>query len=158
MAKLRVDEEVKDPAQMNMDELLNAYEDDLGIDQTTADIDDESLGRMAQDVNLLKQVSEQQMDLALKKEQSLTHGESIDNFMPTEQAINAMQSIEDQKNRAIAAIAKNDPQYAEKKKQIEAQAKQTKYKAMKNLNANNEKVSSDVKARMRRRSIQQPAQ
>jgi len=32
MAKLRVDEEVKDPAQMNMDELLNAYEDDLGID------------------------------------------------------------------------------------------------------------------------------
>ena len=32
MAKLRVDEEEKRPDQMNMDELLNAYEDDLGID------------------------------------------------------------------------------------------------------------------------------
>ena len=64
---------------------------------------------MSQEVNLLKQVSEQQMDLALKKEQSLTHGESMDNFMPTEQAINAMQSIEEEKNRAIAAIPKNDP-------------------------------------------------
>ena len=98
MAKLRVDEEQKRPDQMNMDELLNAYEDDLGIDQTTNDIDDESLGRMAQDVNLLKQVSEQQMDLALKKEQSLTHGESIDNYMPTDQAIAAIQAIEDKKN------------------------------------------------------------
>ena len=157
MAKLRVDEEEKRPDQMNMDELLNAYEDDLGIDQTTNDIDDESLGRMAQDVNLLKQVSEQQMDLALKKEQSLTHGESIDNYMPTDQAIAAIQAIEDKKNSAIAAIPKSDPQYAEKKKQIEAQAKQTKYKAMKNLNANNEKVSADVKAKMRRRSsVQQP--
>ena len=63
------------------------------------------------------------MDLALKKEQSLTHGESIDNYMPTEQTISTMQSIEDEKNRAIAAIPKNDPQYAEKKKQIEARAK-----------------------------------
>ena len=63
------------------------------------------------------------MDLALKKEQSLTHGESIDNYMPTEQTISTMQSIEDEKNRAIAAISKNDPQYAEKKKQIEARAK-----------------------------------
>ena len=49
------------------------------------------------------------MEVALKKEQSLTHGESMDNFMPTEQAINAMQSIEEEKNRAIAAIPKNDP-------------------------------------------------
>ena len=97
------------------------------------------------------------MDLALKKEQSLTHGESIDNYMPTDQAIAAIQAIEDKKNSAIAAIPKSDPQYAEKKKQIEAQAKQTKYKAMKNLNASNEKVSADVKAKMRRRgSVQQP--
>lgn len=64
---------------------------------------------MAQDVNLLKQVSEQQMDLALKKEQSLTHGESIDNYMPTDQAIAAIQAIEDKKNSAIAAIPKSDP-------------------------------------------------
>ena len=68
---------------------------------------------MAQDVNLLKQVSEQQMDLALKKDESLTHGESIDNYMPTDQTIAAMQAIEDEKNRAIAAIPKNDPGYAE---------------------------------------------
>ena len=73
--------------------------------------------------------------------------------MPTDQTIAAMQAIEDEKNRAIAAIPKNDPGYAEQKKQIEARAKQTKYKKMKELNANNEKVSADVKAKMRRRSI-----
>ena len=49
------------------------------------------------------------MDLALKKEQSLTHGESIDNYMPTDQAIAAIQAIEDKKNSAIAAIPKSDP-------------------------------------------------
>ena len=92
------------------------------------------------------------MDLALKKEQSLTHGESIDNYMPTDQTIAAMQAIEEEKNRAIAAISKSDPEYAEKKKQIEARAKQTKYKKMKELNASNEKVSATVKDKMRRRS------
>ena len=91
------------------------------------------------------------MEVALRKEQSLTHGESIDNFMPTEQTITTMQSIEDEKARAIAAIPANDPEYAQKKKQIEARAKQTKYKAMKNLNKGNERVSTEVRDKMRRR-------
>ena len=51
-----------------MDELLGAYEDELEID---TDFDDMAASKMAQEVNLLKQVSEQQMDVAMQREQSL---------------------------------------------------------------------------------------
>ena len=52
-----------------MDELLGAYENELEID--TDDFDDMAASKMAQEVNLLKQASEQQMDVAMQREQSL---------------------------------------------------------------------------------------
>lgn len=51
-----------------MDELLGAYENELDID---TDFDDMAASKMAQEVNLLKQASEQQMDVAMQREQSL---------------------------------------------------------------------------------------
>ena len=65
-----------------MNDLLAAYEDDLGIteenQQTQSDFNDQSGATIAHEVNLLKQVSEQQMEVALRQEMSLCHGESID--------------------------------------------------------------------------------
>ena len=60
--------------------------------------------------------------------------------------------IIDKKNVEIATIQKSDPQYAKKVADIEKRAKQTKYKAMKNLNTQNEKVPRNVKANMVRRA------
>ena len=98
------------------------------------------------------------METALRHEMSLSHGESIDQYMNTTQVEQKMQQIDAQKNLEIAALNKSDPEYAAKVKQITARAKQTKYKAMKNLNTQNEKVPDRVKANMRRRgSVQQPA-
>lgn len=93
----------------------------------------------------------------MKKEQSLSHGEAIDQYMPTENVLTAMQSIDDQKQREIDQLDRNDPNYDKLVKEIMARAKHTKYKAMKNLNNANEKVPQSVKANMRRRSsIMQP--
>jgi len=46
-----------------MDDLLGGFEDELDIDRE--DFDDDEGARMAQEVNLLKQASEQQMDMAM---------------------------------------------------------------------------------------------
>ena len=50
---------------MNMNDLLAAYEDDLGITEENqaqeSDFNEQSGATIAQEVNLLKQVSEQQM-------------------------------------------------------------------------------------------------
>ncbi len=97
------------------------------------------------------------MDIAIKREQSLSQGEAIDKYMPTNNVLVAQQSIDDQKQREINQINKSDPDYAKKVKDIEQRAKQTKYKTMKNLNTMNEKVPDKVKANMvRRGSLQQP--
>ena len=92
------------------------------------------------------------MEIALQKEQSLQHGESIDQYMPTGNAIATMESIERQKLAEIAALNKNAADYNKKLKEIEQRAKQTKYKAMKNLNTSNEKVPRRVKEGMVRRA------
>mmetsp|Transcript_25578 Transcript_25578/g.34192 ORF Transcript_25578/g.34192 Transcript_25578/m.34192 type:complete len:105 (+) Transcript_25578:1506-1820(+) len=92
------------------------------------------------------------MEVAIEREQSLSQGEAIDKFMPTGNVMRTMQSIDEQKSREIAAISKGDPSYEARVKEIETRAKQTKYKAMKNLNTANEKIPSKVKANMVRRS------
>ena len=74
------------------------------------------------------------MQVALKKEASLTHGESIDNFMDMEQCELAMKKIDRQKSREISKLDKNDPNYAEMIIEIEKRAKLTKYRMMKKLN------------------------
>ena len=62
-----------------MDELLAGFEDDLGIDApANDDYDDDAAQKITAEINLLKQASESQMEVALQKEQSLQHGESID--------------------------------------------------------------------------------
>ena len=76
----------------------------------------------------------------MKKEQSLSHGDGIDQYMPTENVLATMQSIDDQKSREIASLNKNDADYAQKVQEITARAKHTKYKAMKTLNVQNEKI------------------
>ena len=56
-----------------MDELLSGFEDDLGIDSAASnDFGDDSGAAIAQEVNMLKQASSMQLELALKKEQSLS--------------------------------------------------------------------------------------
>ena len=71
--------------------------------------------------------------------------------MPTENAMRVQASIEEQRDREIANLSKNDPDFAKKKSDILKRAAQTKYKAMKGLNTQNEKVPSSVKAAMKRR-------
>ena len=50
---------------------------------------------IAAEVNLLKQQSEQIMEVAMEREQSLSMGEAIDNFMPTGNVMRTMQSIDE---------------------------------------------------------------
>ena len=77
--------------------------------------------------------------------------------MPTDNVLRAQASIDGQRLHEISSINKNDPDYAKKVKEIEMRAKQTKYKTMKNLNTENEKVPAKVKANMvRRGSLQIP--
>ena len=47
----------------------------------------------------------------MKKEQSLSMGEAIDNFMPTENVLQMMASIDQTKEREIAALSKGDPNF-----------------------------------------------
>ena len=53
----------------------------------------------------MKQVSEQHIEMALKKEQSLSHGDAIDQYMPTENVLRTMQSIDDSSLREISSIS-----------------------------------------------------
>ena len=71
--------------------------------------------------------------------------------MPTGNVIATMNSIDEQKAREINSIPKSDPEYAKKVQAVQQRAKLTKYKAMKNLNTQNEKVPDKVKANMVRR-------
>ena len=72
--------------------------------------------------------------MALKKEVSLSHAESIDQYMPTESVINAMKTIDEACLKEMMSIPKTDPEYEQKIKAIEERAKKTKFKSMKNLN------------------------
>ena len=53
------------------------------------------------------------------REQSLSTGEAIDQYMPMGSAIATMNSIDEEKTREIAAISKSDPQYEKKVKAIQ---------------------------------------
>ena len=74
------------------------------------------------------------MAMALKTEASLSHGESIDQYMDTQKCETLVAQIDKQKAKELAALNKSDPNYAKRAKEIESRAKQTKYKAMKSLN------------------------
>ena len=99
-----------------MNELLASLEDEFGIEN---DIPTESAATIAQEVNLIKQASESAMELAMRKEKSLQHGESIDQYMNTDHCVNTIETIEFQKEREIKLLKKNDPNYAKKVKEIE---------------------------------------
>ena len=63
--------------------------------------------------------------------------------------------IDKARDKQIANLDTADPEYESKKEHIMKQAKQTKYKLMKQMNISNEKVPKEVKANMiRRASIQ----
>ena len=55
----------------------------------------------------------------MRKEKSLQHGESIDQYMNTDHCVNTIETIEFQKEREIKLLKKNDPNYAKKVKEIE---------------------------------------
>ena len=93
-----------------LDDLLAHYEEDLGIDNSQyLNFEPESGAQIAAEVNLLKQASEQIMEVAIEREQSLSQGEAIDKFMPTTNVMRTMQSIDEQKTREIGQIPKSDP-------------------------------------------------
>ena len=145
IAKQQTSEERKDvSSNMTMDELLSQYENDLGIDpvpdNSLLSLNEERTASIAAEVNLLKQSSEQILEVALKKEQSLSQGDSIDKYMPLFNVIQAQSTIDDQRAREIDAIPKSDPDYEKKVKEIQMRAKQTLYKAMKTMNTHNEIV------------------
>lgn len=78
-----------------MNDLLAGYEEDLGItEEESPDFDEDAGATIAHEVNLLKQVSEQQMEFALRQEMSLSHGESIDQYMNTTKVEQKMQQID----------------------------------------------------------------
>ena len=137
-----------------LDELLGAYEEDLSI-PNAEDLDAAVSAKMAQEINLLKQASSQQFDIALKSELSLQHGESIDQAMDTESCMSIMSQIKQQKEREIEAVKESDPRHDTKIKEIEKRARQTLYKAMKKMNAHNERIPAKSKAAIQRRQSQQ---
>ena len=107
-------EESKFGATTTMDDLLSGFEGELGIDAETDggdDFDATQGAAIAAEVNLLKRASESQMEVAMKSELSLQHGESIDQYMPTENVTQIMNNIEDQRRQEIAALDKNDAEY-----------------------------------------------
>ena len=61
--------------------------------------------------------------MAIKREQSLSHGDVIDQYMPTENVLRTMQSIDDTSTREISSINANDPEYANKVGEIKKRAK-----------------------------------
>jgi len=63
------------------------------------------------------------MEEALNRELSLQHGDSIDAFMPTEQVMNRVRKIDRLKEKQIATIEKDDPDFASKVEEIEKRAK-----------------------------------
>ena len=92
------------------------------------------------------------MEEALNRELSLQRGDSIDKFMPTEAVMEKAKKVDKSRDKQIAALDQNDPEYEQKKDKIERMAKQTKYKLMKHMNTRNEKVPKEVKANMIRRA------
>ena len=96
----------------------------------------------------------------MKREQSLNHGEAIDNFMNMDNAVRTLGSIDEQRDREIKAISKTDPEYEKKVKVIKQRAADTRYKAMKQMNNANEVIPARAKANMKRRAslqVTQPA-
>jgi hypothetical protein len=63
------------------------------------------------------------MEVALVKEQSLQHGESIDQYMNTNHCISTMDNIDQQRLKEIELLDKSDPSYAKKVREIESRAK-----------------------------------
>ena len=51
------------------------------------------------------------MEVAMKSELSLQHGESIDQYMPTENVMQTMNNIEDQRRQELSKLDKTDPEY-----------------------------------------------
>ena len=90
-----------------MDELLAGYEEDFGLDDHP-DFDSDKGATIASEVNLLKQVSEQHMNLALTTEASLSRPESIDQHMDLEKCERADVKLDKQKEREIASLDKSD--------------------------------------------------
>ena len=78
--------------------------------------------KIAQEVNLLKQQSSQQMEVAMKREQSLQLGESIDRHMSCEDSLMTMERIESERKAQINAIPRSDPDYDNKVKTINKRA------------------------------------
>ena len=107
---------------MNMDQLLASYVEDFGL-KDDDDIDGDSSAMIAQEVNILKQQSEQQMEEALHSEKSLQRDESIDNYMPNDNCVAIIDSIIEKKKLEIAAIPRSDPKYTQKVRDIEKRAK-----------------------------------
>lgn len=68
---------------MSMDELLNFYEQKQGVKAADAEKDfaNAAGANIASEVNLLKQASQANMEVALKREASLAHGTKIDQYM-----------------------------------------------------------------------------
>ena len=125
-----------------MDELLSGYEKDM---QVPTEEDAELSAKMAQEVNLLKQASSQQMDLAFKSELSLQHNGSIVEAMDRESCMRVIEQIKIQKEKEIAAIKESDPRHNTKVREIKKRAQYTLYKAMKKINARNEKIPAQSK-------------
>ena len=78
--------------------------------------------------------------------------------MPTSDTISAMLEIDNRKREAIASISNTDPEYETKIQEIEKRSREEKYKSMKSLNSNNERIPERAKANMRRRSSLNPTQ
>ena len=121
-----------------MDELLSGYEKSMHV-KTEEEIDAELSAKMVQEVNLVKAASSMQMDLAFKSEKSLEHNGQIDATV-LEKAISVIAEIKEQKEKELATVKKTDPRHDTKVKEIEKRAAQTRFKAMKRVNARAEKV------------------
>ena len=81
-----------------MDELLAGYEQEYRLSNLEEDFNNTLGASIAAEVNMVKEASKMQMEMAMRKEASLTHGDSIDNYMDVGQCERAMLKIDKSKS------------------------------------------------------------
>ena len=103
---------------MTENQLLDAYEKEFGITGDDEMDDGEDEAAIVQEINLIKQKSEQAKTIADESELMLVYRESVDNYMDKGQTTKAIEDRDKRILQEIAKLSKSDPNYDKKCEKI----------------------------------------
>lgn len=103
---------------MSENQLLDAYEKEFGITGDDEMDDGEDEAAIVQEINLIKQKSEQAKTIADESELMLVYRESVDNYMDKGQTTKAIEDRDKRIEQEIAKLSKSDPNYDKKCEKI----------------------------------------